>query len=635
MRDYGLYQIDQPTLSKGVDGGTLDVFRRQPEFIEYVLMAKKIPVIAALALVVGAAFFVFRGSLSSQKASSNLFVQTQGSRFIVRGKPFRFVGANVAVMHRDEDRARMPETLERASQAGIKVVRVWASGEGGPRDVGPLADFADWPRTHPFRWGPDEWNEEAFVHLDRVIAEAAKRGLYVQLCLANWWRDTGGVTQYLRWAGINDAAADGFPFGINPERAMLFYTDAKARRFYREHIEKVVNRRNTVTGTLYRDDPNIFGWELINEGQAITGRWHERRAWITEMSAYLKAFDANHIVTPGTWGYRTAAERREWLADHSLPTIDYADVHNYPKPDTDSFVDSPEALREFVENRAAASFSLKKPLIFGEFGMGVEGYNGYSQVQWYRAFFESNVRAGTGGAMFWILTPDPGRGYGVTYTTPRDEGLWAEVVRASSLFESLATADPPSHLLAAERHLIPRQFLWMRSSDDPAVAPEVFLREDRSILYRFKPRMATAGRFEKLGSGPGYIWGFGAGYLDYVVPAREDRRRFSEVIVRAHIQPVPPIDAKPQDIKTRVTLFINGTNCGSVLVLPQPPRQPIIQEWKVHNFSVRLRAMRGLPLTIRFAVTPESDWLYGLNISNWPEGYEANDAKPVEVEVRR
>jgi hypothetical protein len=50
---------------------------------------------------------------------------------------------------------------------------------------------------------------------------------------------------------------------------------------------------------------------------------------------------------------------------------------------------------------------------------------------------------------------------------------------------------------------------------------------------------------------------------------------------------------------------------------------------------VRLSAMRGRPISIRFAVTPESDWLYGVNVSNWPEGYESHDAKPVEVEVRR
>ena len=75
--------------------------------------------------------------------------------------------------------------------------------------------------------------------------------------------------------------------------------------------------------------------------------------------------------------------------------------------------------------------------------------------------------------------------------------------------------------------------------------------------------MASSERFEKVGGGPGYIWGLGVGYLEYTVPARSDRRRVSEVIVRAHLQPVLPTDAKPENIKTRVTLFINGSDCGS------------------------------------------------------------------------
>ena len=598
-------------------------------------MAKKVIACAALALAVSAALFLVSCRPSSTGSGGDAFVRTRGTRFVVKGKPFRFVGANVAIMYRDEDRARMPETLARAAQSGIRVVRVWASGEGGPNDVGPIADFADWPRMHPFRWAPGQWNEDAFVHLDKVIAEASRNNIYVQLCLTNWWRDTGGITQYLRWAGINDAADNAYPFGINNDRAMLFYTNDETRRLYREHIEKLVNRRNTITGVLYRDDPNIFGWELINEGQAVTGRWHERRAWIAEMSGYLRSLDPNHVITPGTWGYRTAAERREWLLDHQLPNVDYADVHNYPRPDTDVFVDSPRAMAEFVDNRAAAAFSIKKPLVFGEFGMGPEGYNGFSQTEWFRAFLESTVRAGSAGSMFWILTPDTHRGYGVTYTTPRDEGVLQEVSRAARMFESLSAADPPAHLTQPERHLIPRQFMWSRVEGDRATLPKIIYRDDRSILYQFKPRMATLARFEKLGDGPGYIWGYGAGFFEFEIPERDHRRRVSEIIVRAHIQPVAPIDVKPEDIKTRVTLFVNGANLGARLVSKEPPRQASIQEWRVDGLLVRLGAMRGIPIKLRFEVETDADWLYGLNISNWPEGYDAKDATPLEVEIRR
>jgi mannan endo-1,4-beta-mannosidase len=598
-------------------------------------MSKKIFLIAALTITVGAAFLMLQSCNASTDARrGNAFVKTRDSRFLVDGRPFRFVGANVSVMFRDEDRALMPETLKRAADLGIRVVRVWAFGEGGPSDVGPVADFADWPKTHPFRWAPGQWNEEAFIHLDRVIAEAQRNNLRVKLCLANWWRDTGGVTQYLRWAGINDAADEKFEFGINPEKAMLFYSNEQTRRLYREHLEKLVTRRNTVTGVIYRDDPTIFGWELMNEAQAVTGRWSERRVWILEMSNYLRSLDPNHIITPGDWGYRTAAERREWLADHALPNIDYADVHNYPKPDSNSFVTSPSALREFLENRAAAAFSLGKPLVVGEFGIGPEGYNGFSQLDWYRGFFDANLRVGSGGAMFWILTPDPKRGYGITYSTNRDEKILQEISRAAKKFQALSAADPPERLTDPGRHLVPRQFFWRRT-DQSATIPEMIVREDKSILYRFKPQMAVAERFEKIGAGPGYLWGFGVGAVDYEVPAREDRRRVSEVIVRAHIQPVLPIDAKPEWIRTRVTLLINGTNCGSRLIPVEDPRNPLIQEWRVNSWLVRLRAMRGQPLKIRLAVTPTSDWLYGVNISNWPEGYESHDAKPLEVELRR
>jgi mannan endo-1,4-beta-mannosidase len=598
-------------------------------------MKSKLFIFAALIVVGSAAFLFLVASPNVATNSANdQFVRQRGGRFFVGQKPFRFVGANVALMYRDEDRASMPETLRQAAQAGIKVVRVWAFGEGGPNDVRPMKDFEDWPRHHSFRLAPGQWNEDAFVHLDKVIAEAAKNKIYVQLCLTNWWRDTGGVTQYLRWVGINDAADDSYNFGINNEKAILFYSNPETRRLYREHLEKLATRRNTITGVLYRDDPTIFGWELMNEAQAITGRWAERRAWFAEMSAYLKSLDPNHMIAPGAWGYRSSSERREWLADHAIPTIDYCDVHSYPRDDHDSFVDSPTALKEFIENRAAAAFSIKKPLVLGEFGMGVEGYNGASQVEWYKAFFDGNARAGAAGAMFWILTPDARRGYGVSYSTPRDQSLLSEIARASQMFTALQTAELPQHLLDSEEHLVPRQFAWSRPARDDAGLPQMTFRDDRSIVYQFRPQTASAERFEKIGEGAGYIWGSGSGYLEYTVPEREDRRKVSEIIVRAHVQPVLPIDAPRGFVKTRVTLFVDGWDGGSRLIPVESEGQTLIQEWRLTGLFLRLRAMRGLPLKIRFAVTPQSDWLYGVNISNWPEGYDSKDAKPVEVELR-
>src|SRR5712692_3957120 len=132
-------------------------------------MRKKQFLIAVSALVAGAAilFAIVDSRVGRKRRARPGFVQTDGAGFVIDGRPFRFAGANVAVFYRDDDRARMAETLRQAAQAGIKVVRLWASGEGGPNDVKPVADFTDWPRTHSFRRRPDQWDEEEFVFLDR------------------------------------------------------------------------------------------------------------------------------------------------------------------------------------------------------------------------------------------------------------------------------------------------------------------------------------------------------------------------------------------------------------------------------------------------------------------------------------
>ncbi|HEX8746611.1 MAG TPA: cellulase family glycosylhydrolase [Pyrinomonadaceae bacterium] len=597
---------------------------------------RKLLIAAFIILLLGAAILFASQLRSSSGQPPRGFVTTRGARFFVDGRPFRFAGANVAIMFKDEDRARMPETLRAAASDGLKVIRVWAYGEGGEADVGPVGgDRHDWPRTHPFRFKPGEWNEEAFVHLDKVLAEAERNNLRVQLCLVNWWRDTGGVTQYLRWAGITDAADERQPFGINVERAMLFYTNETARRLFREHVEKIVTRRNTVTGRLYREDPTIMSYELMNEAQAPTNRWHERRAWVAEMSAFIKSLDANHLVTPGTWGYRNSWERRAWLEEHSLPAIDFCDVHNYPRDDLDSFVDSPEAMKRFIDNRAAASYSIRKPLVMGEFGMGPEGYNGFSQAEWFRAYLESSARAGIGGAIYWILTPDPKRGYGVSYTTERDAALRAEIRRGAALFQELQYDwPPPSRLLDASRHLIPHQFAFTRPANDESLKPEASRLQNGGVLYTFKPEQAVRGRFEKLGGGVGYIWGYGMGFFEYIVPPSESGGRARKITVRAHVQPVVPHDVAPAGISTEVTLFINGRNCGSRSVPVEAKGQAEVREWQVDSWLVLLSASRRQPLQIRFAVTPEAKNPFGLNISNWPEGYDSRGARPIEVEIR-
>ncbi|HEX8709917.1 MAG TPA: hypothetical protein VF723_16875, partial [Pyrinomonadaceae bacterium] len=227
-------------------------------------------------------------------------------------------------------------------------------------------------------------------------------------------------------------------------------------------------------------------------------------------------------------------------------------------------------------------------------------------------------------------------GYGITYTTERDLEVRAEIRRGAELFASLENARPPAQLLDPARHLVPRQFAFTRSLDDPAILPEVDWpsTDNGAITYRFRPEMAASGRFEKLGGGAGYIWGSGVGYFEYVVPARRKWRSVSSVVVRAHLQPVLPPDAAPPVTSTSATLLVNGSNWGTRLIPLEGNKRALTQEWVIRSSTVRMRAARGLPLSIRFAVKADADQPYGLNISNYSEGHTPPGAWPIEVELR-
>jgi mannan endo-1,4-beta-mannosidase len=106
----------------------------------------------------------------------------------------------------------------------------------------------------------------------------------------------------------------------------------------------VLTRVNTVTGVAYKDDPAIFGWELMNEPRCNaepTGAMVQ--SWVEEMSPYLKTIDARHLVTPGLEGfYGDGAHESKalnpwgiyygtnYIATHQAPGIDFATIHLYP-----------------------------------------------------------------------------------------------------------------------------------------------------------------------------------------------------------------------------------------------------------------------------------------------------------------
>lgn len=63
----------------------------------------------------------------------------------------------------------------------------------------PGTALAPWGPA-PLQPHPGVFDERVFRSLDWLLAEAAARGLRLLLVLTNYWKDYGGMRQYVEWA---------------------------------------------------------------------------------------------------------------------------------------------------------------------------------------------------------------------------------------------------------------------------------------------------------------------------------------------------------------------------------------------------------------------------------------------------
>ena len=476
------------------------------------------------------------------------FVRIDGANFVVDGKPFAFVGANLDVMHGAEERARAPETIAAARADGLTVGRVWALGEGD-------ATSPAWARTNQlWRVGPDQWLDGGPKQLDRVLAAARAKGLRVIITLSNFWDDFGGIRQYLAWAKLPTdtfAARD------------RFFSDDKLRAWYRAHVQRLVDRVNSVTGVRYADDPTIFAWELMNESQVVTAAGATaRRSWIDEMASFIKARDPNHLVTPGVMGYTSRAERAEWLAVCELPTVDYCDSHLYPES-TDR-VTSHARLEQYIDDRVQlARYVARKPIVFGEFGFRTDapGYLAEPRAAWYAAFLDRALVDGASGALAWIYQPWLGkeRDFGI-YTDRADTDDVRAALRKAA---TVAAATPlPSNPLLGEAH-------------GDALFYDPYVTEERSPYQRLAggaieipPSAFAAARWERLGTwGSGsdaHAYGGGDGWFDYSFTLAAA----ATPTLEARLSSEWPGKTAPPDGGSDVAVLVDGVRVATLGVIP-------------------------------------------------------------------
>ncbi|WOG97542.1 hypothetical protein DCAR_0416883 [Daucus carota subsp. sativus] len=327
------------------------------------------------------------------------FVSVKGSHFTLDQSSFLFNGFNsywmMTVAADPNMRHQVTEVFRDASAAGMSVCRTWAFADGG---------------SNSLQLSPGTYDERVFQGLDFVISEAKRFNIYLILSFVNNYKDYGGRPQYVQWA--RNA-------GVQVKNDDDFYTHPVVKGYYRNHVQRVITRINTITKVAYKDDSTIMAWELMNEprcdadssGRTVNG-------WVQEMASLVKSVDNKHLLTIGMEGFYgdTMPEKKQfnpgyqvgtdYISNHLIKEIDFATIHAYPD----------------ICHTTDAQAILKKPLVIAEFGKSNKdpGFNTGARDLYMNAVYTSIYKyaqnGGTlGGSLVWQVLAQGMQQYGDGY----------------------------------------------------------------------------------------------------------------------------------------------------------------------------------------------------------------------------
>jgi len=343
------------------------------------------------------------------------------ANFELEGKTLCFAGANNYYLA-SKPKPMVDDVLSAAKELGFPVVRIW-----GYLDIGSL----DGSVPHVDPWGDklsgkkdgvyfqyfdpaskkvlyNENAEDGLPRLDYAMAKAGELGVKIIVVLTNNWYDFGGMDQYLRWFGRT--------------KHHEFYTAPEVKQAFKNWIQHLALRKNTVNGRIYKDDPTIFSWELGNEprckgtGAGASG-WDNQTIvkWADEMSAYIHSLDPNHMVSVGDEGFLDGGGEH-WAykandgVDHealtALPGIDFGTYHSYPE---DWGANLAWGDRWIVDHERVAR-RLGKPTILEEYGVKVTRNeqavitkNLSTRLEVYQRWNDLTLKRGGNATMIWML----------------------------------------------------------------------------------------------------------------------------------------------------------------------------------------------------------------------------------------
>jgi endoglucanase len=193
---------------------------------------------------------------------------------------------------------------------------------------------------------PGVINEDAFVHLDRVISLCAKYGIYT-------------IIDFHAMAGFQNQHWH----SDNPTHKALFWEY--------KHFQDRALKLWEVIADRYKDEPWVAGYDLMNEPADPTEK--KVFAYLKRLYETVRVIDPNHIIFIEGNRYAIDFDMFTEIWDNVVYTNhDYAipgfiDGGDYPGISRNQYYDKDSLERDFLE-RSAFMMENKVPLWVGEFG---------------------------------------------------------------------------------------------------------------------------------------------------------------------------------------------------------------------------------------------------------------------------
>jgi mannan endo-1,4-beta-mannosidase len=404
------------------------------------LIIPGMPAQSAVALIVLA--ICLPATAIAKAGLKNEFVSIQDGLFVLQDKPYYYAGINfwhgayMGVEGEHGDRQRLLKELDLLKENNINNLRILAASEKSKLKMS---------LRPAIQTEPGQYNEDILRGLDFLLMEMGKRDMQAVLFLNNFWQWSSGMSQYVTWVTgtpVVDPDVDG-KWNDFMQRSAYFYQLNEAQKHYRQFIKTLIERKNTYTGVLYRDDPVIMSWELANEprpGGLDGGReiYPHFKKWVDETAQYIHALDSNHLVTTGSEGARgTLHDMMLFMDSHAVDSIDYLTFHLWVKNWNWFDIKNPgqtykQALNnslQYINEHIDVADKMKKPIVLEEFG--VERDNADYRIEsttvyrdrffreFYGLFYKRAAEGSAiGGSNVWAWG-----GYG---RTTRDDFIWRE-----------------------------------------------------------------------------------------------------------------------------------------------------------------------------------------------------------------